>query len=135
MASGGEDDIVSQLPAKPAASVRLGYDAASARDWCVRCAAWGGCMLLPCILQMPVCMHWVMGVGILVASDVPWPALLLLSAACCVVTLVAPLNPGAPERATAPSPCRRWKNFVFGKTFVERRSLWTMYRCAWVVGN
>lgn len=28
---------------------------------------------------------------------------------------------------------RRWKNFVFGKTFVERRSLWTMYRCA-VVG-
>jgi hypothetical protein len=54
MASNGEDELHTQLPAKPAASVRLGYDAASARDW--------------------------------------------------------------------------WKNFVFGKTFVERRSLWTMYR-------
>lgn len=30
-----------------------------------------------------------------------------------------------------------WSNFVFGKTFVERRSVWTMYRCArrWMRGG
>ena len=35
-----EEDVGTQLPAKPAASVRLGYDAASARDWWV--AVWLG---------------------------------------------------------------------------------------------
>ena len=48
-------------------------------------------------------------------------------------------GPDGPDGKPAPPPVRLgydaasardwWKNFVFGKTFVERRSLWSMYRC------
>lgn len=88
MAGGDEDELHSQVPAKPAASVRLGYDATSARDWCVELrkglraaydetpssgVSWSAWHAL-CMLGGTLC--WCAGSGgVSVACTAPAPAL------------------------------------------------------------